>query len=288
MMILLRVLTLLCVLMPVWTPQLEGGFWEKIKGLIWNTDHRAPPAIDVLIVNNQPSVMLEVKGKYRLYDPNTDQYISKRYVGKRKPVEAMSSGLKWGEEFPGTYQLHIVPEDLSQTIVVDGMEYQGSLLIYDTGGTIGIVNRISIEEYLQCILPQQFDNSLPEETLAAIAIAARTNAFYHVQNTINKFWDVDALYVGYRGRQKEEEGGNVKRAIQMTRHMVLSETGAYEGIVTPFAAQWESLIGGQLPPRQRVFSLISLQEAKEMGKHDKHAAHILSKAFPGTHIEMIY
>lgn len=283
----LRVVLCMLALIPI-TGTVDAGFWDSLRGLIWNANYKAPPMIDVVIINDQPGVMLEVKGKYQIYDPNTKKYISKRLMGKKKYIQAVSSGLKWGELFPGIYQIHIVPDDLSITTVVDGVEYQGSLFIYDIGGTISIVNRVDIEDYLSSSMPQQFHDPFSEETLAAIAIVARTNAFYQSQKLKNKFWAVDATQVGYRGLQSIEPNSEIDHAIKATRYMVLSNTGTYEGVVTPFPAQWGSVTGGQFSKQQGTFPLITLIEAEDMGEHNNHAAQILSKAFPDTHIELIH
>lgn len=287
-MIFMRVLMLLFVLLPMSTPSLEAGFWEKLKEIIWSASVKSPPMIDVLIVNDQPNAVIEVKGKYRIFDPHAKQHISKRFLGKRKSIQSLSSGLKWGEEFPGIYQIHIVPEDLSQTTLVDGVEYQGSFYIYDIGGTVSIVNRVDIEAYLKSILPRQFSSPMSEEALAAIAIAERTNAFYYSQHPNNRFWAVDGKQIGYEGLQSTNSMSEIERAIQMTRYMVLSQTGVYEGVVTPFPARWESVTGRQSGAQQGRLSHISLYEAEQMGKNNKHAAQILFQAFPDTHIEMIY
>ncbi|MFQ5728917.1 MAG: SpoIID/LytB domain-containing protein [Waddliaceae bacterium] len=282
-----RIVMFILAFLP-FTVSVEAGIWDNMKSMIWNNNSKAPPMIDVLIINDQSGVILEVKGKYQIYDPNTKQYISKRYLGKRKYIQSLSSGLKWGEEFPGIFQIQIVPQDLSVTTVVDGIEYRGSLFIYDIGGAISIVNRTPIEDYLSSVLPRQFPNSFSEETLVAISIVARTDAYYRSQNPKNKFWAVDARLVGYKGLDTVDSSAEMDHAIKATRHMVLSKTGTYEKIVTPFAAQWGTAIGGQSYQQQGVFSQISLEEADTMGNDGKHAAQILSKAFPGSHIELIF
>jgi stage II sporulation protein D len=69
--------------------------------------------------------------------------------------------------------------------------------------------------------------------------------------------------------------------------MVLSKTGAYEGVVTPFSANWESK-GGRLGHQDGGSARISVKEAEDMARNGQHAAQILSRAFPGSHIEIIY
>lgn len=282
-----RILVLTLGLLPLVAP-IEAGLWDKVKALIWKPQY-STPTIDVLIVNDEPSALLELKGKYHIYDPNTKQHVSTRFVGKRKHIQAISSGLKWGEEFPGVYQLHIVPEHQGIVAVVDGVEYRGSLFIYDIGGAISIVNRTDIEDYLSSVLPDQFPETLSVETCAAVAIVARTNAYYQSLNQQNRYWTVEARQVGYKGLESVKPDSEIAHAIHATSNMVMSKTGTYEGTLTPFAAQWGAITGGGriMRDHQAVFSNISLNEAEELGKNGKHAAQILSKAFPNTHIELI-
>ncbi len=275
----LKLLMFFVALMPFL--HLEAGMWDNVRG--WFGSNVKPvPSIEVLIVNDKPGAMIEVKGKYALYNPHTNKLISKRSVGKYKLMQPFSSGIKWGEEFPGVFQIRIVPEDYAGTVFVDGIEYKGAINIYDIGGSLSVVNQVPIEDYLRSVLPSRYHEPLPDEALAAIAITARTDVFYLAQNPKNKFWAVDAQAEGYRGLQSAETASDIDQAILATRHMVLSRTGTYEGVVTPFPAQWGAKVG------MGVQAEISLEEAEELAKNGQHAAKILSKAFPRSHIELIY
>lgn len=272
----------------VFSSPLEAGLWDTLKSMIWRTHTKCEPMIDVLIVNDQANILLEVRGRYQLIDPHTKTLLSKRYLGKKKHLEAVSSGLKWGEEFPGVFQLQIVPEDPRATLVVNEIEYHGSLYIYDIGGSISIVNRVPIEDFLQATITGKFSESLPEETHAAIAIAARTDAFYQSQNPKNRYWAVDGHVIGYRGLASQVSDEAMEQAIVSTRHMVLSKTGSYERVITPFPATWTTNDQERRTHQNGGAARISIAEAEQMALHGNHAAQILSKAFPGSHIEIIY
>ena len=124
-----------------------------------------------------------------------------------------------------------------------------------------------------------------EEAMAAIAIVARTDAFYLSRNPNNAFWSVDGAHVGYHGLNSMHTTSPMDLAVTSTRHMILSQTGAYEGKVTPFSAQWGS---AQNHHGSGSTSRITIYEAEDIARTGGHAAQILSKAFPGTHIELIY
>ncbi|CCB86605.1 MULTISPECIES: SpoIID/LytB domain-containing protein [Parachlamydia] len=266
----------------------QAGIWETVTEILWKQSPPAPPAVNVLVIHDQPSIMLEVKGKYQLYDPHDESHISTRFLGKRKPIEAMSGGLRWGEEFPGIHQLKVVPDQLTTILSVDGTDYPGSLLVYDIGGTVSVVNQIPLEKYLEVILEPQFVEPLPEEALAAVAIIARTHAYYLTENPKNPYWTVEGSRVGYQGNVQIRSDSPMAKAIKATRGMILSRTGTYEKVLTPFAAQWGSGSGGKASGQQNsIFSRITLFEAEEMARKGDNAAQILAKAFPNATIELI-
>jgi stage II sporulation protein D len=121
--------------------------------------------------------------------------------------------------------------------------------------------------------------------LAAIVIAARTQAYFAVKHPKNPFWDLDGQSMGYKGEKPSEINPDIEQAIKSTRNMVLSVQGAVEGGTLPFSAQWGPTQGGK--DSSVVISRLSLYDAEEMGKKGNDAAEILSRAFPQAHIELI-
>ncbi|CCB91409.1 putative uncharacterized protein [Waddlia chondrophila 2032/99] len=278
----LRAWLLVIALLP-FAASVEAGFLSNMRNIFVKHQHPVP-AIDVLVVNDKPSAMIEVSGKYQLYNPHTKSLISKRYIGKKKLMQTDSSGLKWGEGFPGIFQLTIIPEDPSVGVSIDGVAYKGNVTVYDIGGSISIVNRVPIEEFLKSTLPRMYSEPMPEEAMAAIAIVARTNTYYFSCNPKSKFWSIDAAQVGYEGVESQNPSSPMDQAVSSTRHMILSQTGAYEGKITPFPAQWKEGHGAHSGSSSRIM----LYEAEDIARTGGHAAQILSKAFPGSHIELIY
>jgi stage II sporulation protein D len=276
----LRMLMVLLALFP-FTSSLEAGVFDWFG----KKTQPQPPKIKILIVHDKPEVILEVKGKYHLFDPNKNEHISTRFVGKRKLVQPISGGLKWGEEFPGLHQIMIAPSPTTTT-VVDGVEYQGGIYVYDIGGSISVVNELDIEDYLSSMLIPRYQEPLPEEVLSAIAIAARTNAYFQALNPKNQYWALDGTKIGYHGLVIPNQESEMAKSIDATHYMVMSRTGLYEGTVTPFLAQWDSV--PSLPSKdQPVQAKISLAEAERFASQGEHAAQILAKAFPGTTIQLM-
>jgi stage II sporulation protein D len=288
-----RKLFLLSLLILPFNTPVEGAnlFNQMTSFLNFRKEKPCPPMIRVRIAHNIEGVNLEVPGPYNLYDPFTGKDFHPRFKGKKRYLETMNDGLKWGESFPGTYQLQIVPHQGDTFIVIDQREYPGLMTIYEIKGAgISLVNKLYIEDYIRLILAKNNYHSLHPETLASLAIIARTNALYQSMNPRNKYWDVDSEKVEYDGIPQLNEEGDylneeaVNRAVQMTRYMVMSRTGVYEGQATPFLAH--------IGPTQSIakgveMARLSLDEAEQMAREGYHAAQILSRAFPGTTIMLM-
>lgn len=280
----MRWLLLLLVLSPLGS-SLHGGVWDDIVDKFCGQSAPQPPSIRVLVEHDVEKIKVDVTGKYSLYDPYTNSHISSRFVGKSRDVQAMGDGLKWGEAFPGLYQLKIVPDDAAVWTIVDGKEYTGSVYIYDIGGTLSVVNQLPVEDYVRYLLVNFPDRSLHPEVLAAVAIVARTNAYYQASNPKNTFWAVDGSKVDYQGKYPVPR--EIAKAVNATRYMIMSKTGIYEGMTTPFAGQFENMPLGAVA-KDAAISTISLAEANAMAEKGEHAAQILGKAFPNSSIMLMH
>lgn len=280
-----RILLFLIAILP-FSAHVEAGVWDNLVSYFNKPAPQKPPSIRILVVHDQNGVVLEVKGKYHLYDPHANEHISTRFIGKRKFIQALSDGLKWGEAFPGIHQLLIIPDDPSVTTVVDGIEYRGSIYVYDIGGAISIVNEVNIEDYLNTMLTPKYTQEQPAEFLAAVAIAARTNAYYQTQNPKTAFWAVDANQVGYKGFAVTNMKSDMAKAIQATRYMIMKD--GTDSAAKPFLAQWDTSPSGNKSKGALVVARISLAEAETMAQNGDHAAQILAKAFPDSSMQLMH
>lgn len=259
---LIRTLTTTLLAVAPFAATAQGGIWDSIKSAFVSSEKPKPPMIKVLIAHDIDAAMLEVKGKYNIIDPYKNTRLGTRFVGKAHLIQALAGGLKWGEEFPGTYQIEIIPDDNTVTTVIDGIEYHGNIYIYDIGGTISIVNEVDIEDYLSSILALQYEKPVAEEAMAAAAIAARTDAYYKATNAPNPYWHVDAKKVNYLGNGVAHRKNGVDEALAATRYMVINRVGAYDNF--------------------------SIAEADKAAKKGDSAAKILAKSYPNTTIELIH
>jgi stage II sporulation protein D len=280
---LLRIFLLFLALAPFNSP-LQAGMWDNITGYFRGQTRPAPPTIRVLIIHDVEGANLQIRGRYSLYDPYTNSHISSRFAGKSRYIQAVSDGLKWGEAFPGLYQLRIEPDESTTLVTINGHDYENLIYVYDIGGTISIVNQIPVEDYVRSVMANYQSQNLEAETLAALAIVARTNAYFQAVNPKNTYWAVDAQKVGFLGRVAPSSP--IEESVRQTRYMIMSRTGVYEGVATPFAAQFGNLSTGQ-SSKDVLLSKITLEEANAMAQKGEHAAQILAKAFPGSTIMLM-
>lgn len=186
-----------------------------------------PDRIKVLLAEDASGAFVEVKGKYEVVDPRTGSHLSGG-TAKCYPIEAQSGGLQWGEGYPDIYQVAILPLHDQTTILVDGIEYRGAILVYEVRGHLYIVNDLPIEEYTKCMLAVAApDHSLEEEAVAALAIVLRSNACHTALRNRSAHWHVRALEVGYCGDGAGLWSDRYQQMVDRTSGMVLvaSEMG---------------------------------------------------------------
>lgn len=283
----LRVLLLMLAIMPI-SFDLQAGVWTTIKETFTGPSKQPPTEIRVLLLHDVEKADLEVRGRYSLFDPFTNNYISTRFTGKRRQLQTLSDGLKWGEAFPGLYQIRIRPDEPQTVTSINQSEYSGNIFIYDVGGSISVVNQVPVEDYVLAILANYETqvSGLHPEVINALAIVARTNAYYQSYTPKTSYWAVDAQKVGYKGNPPlNEMARSIQDALHVTRYMIMSNTGVYEGVATPFPAEFGFITPGHTYEGV-VQSRISLEEANQMAQEGSHAAQILAKAFANTTISL--
>lgn len=228
----------------------------------------SPKNIRILLEQGVTEALLEVKGPYFLYNPHDGAKIASGLLGKRFMVHANESGLKWGEEFPGYYQMYIEPRSENSSIFINGIQYSGGVAIYAVGNRINIVNDLDVESYVKGLLSAQMTQPLEREVLAALAILARTNAYYAVSRYQNAFWQTSASDVGFQGNALVGPQSTLDKAVDSTKHLILVHPN--EGKSLPFATLWTEHSAGKTAAYQTMFR--SDAQAPHKGVDAPHAA----------------
>jgi len=206
-----------------------------------------PATIKVLISRKAPNILLEVKGRHCVFNPLDGTQISSGILSKRYSVSAHDYGLLWGEKFPGIHQIRVVPGDSQSTLLVNGIQYKGCIEIYSVEGKINVVNEVDVENFLKSTLTLQFPEPMEDEAMNALAIVARTNAYFMAARNRHTFWHIDAQDCGYQGSALVNNKLHVDRAIETTRHAILTFQN------TPFAATWTKDSAGRTTDFASIF-----------------------------------
>src|SRR5207247_341963 len=110
-----------------------------------------------------------------------------------------------------------------------------------------VINEVDIENYLKSTLTSQFPELDNSEVMESIAIVARTQAYFFVQKNPEATWHVEAAKAGYDGYGLVLQNVLIDKAIESTRHMVLT----FEN--SPFAASWTKDSAGKTASFANIF-----------------------------------
>ena len=195
---------------------------KSVMSLEAITSQALSPTIKVLVLQDVEGALVEVKGAYNIYDPHTGKKLESVFTSSAYYMHPTTDGIKWGTEFPGIYQLLLVPDSPKTTILVHGIEYRGAVYAYQMDGTIGFVNEVSLDEYANSVVSSMCQGQNVEpEAIAALAIACRTDALFKSRNGKTKYWDVKASQVCYHGAAAVSLDKPAADALQMTNKMVM-------------------------------------------------------------------
>lgn len=197
-----------------------------------------PATVKVLLHRQVSELTLEAKGRYDIYYPLDDTKVDSGINSKRNLVTAGEYGIKWGEEYKGYHQLRFVPLDSQSYFLVNGIQYRGCIEVWRNEGKINVINEVGVEPYLKSTLSSAFPQPLHSEVMNAIAIVARTKAYFTGERNKQSSWHVTASEVGYQGAGIAIKQ-HVDRAVDSTYHAILTYNEA------PFAATWTQNSAGK-------------------------------------------
>ncbi len=224
----------------------ESTSYERIA------EPMAPRNIQILLEKDAEGALLEVKGPYYIFNPHDGSRVSSGLLGKRFMIHELENGLRWGEEFPGIHQIYIKPRSAETAIFINGIQYSGAIAIYGVSGTINIVNDLDIESFTKSILTSQFLSPLEPEVMSALAILARTDAYYRAMRANeNSYWHISAQDVNYQGSALVVSNSSIDKAVDSTRNLILLH--AENGQDSPFATTWTEHSAGKTAPYSSIF-----------------------------------
>ncbi len=197
-----------------------------------------PATVKVLLHRQASEALLEAKGRYEIYYPLDGTKITSGINSNRHTISATEYGLKWGEEFKGLHQLRFVPVESTSSLLVNGIQYKGCIEVRSNDGKLNVINEVGVEQYLKSTLSSTFAEPIPQEAMNAIAIIARTNAYFIGSRNKQADWHVIASDIGYKGASFLPKK-HVDRAVETTDHLIMKYNDE------PFAATWTQNSAGK-------------------------------------------
>lgn len=218
---------------------------EPIKTKV--EEKEKPATIKILLEKDSEGLLLEAHGPYAVYNPENGKKMSSGRRGKRFYLYPHAEGIKWGENFLGTFQLQIVPTSSETTFLVNGIQYHGAIEIYHIENRLSIINEVNVESYIKATLAEQFLPPIPPSVLDALAIISRTNTYYTALTNRDAFWHVKAKEVGYHGAALTLQNLEIDRAVDRSRHLIMT----FEK--HPFPCSWTENSGGKTASYTAIF-----------------------------------
>ena len=168
--------------------------------------------------------MVEVRGPHNIYDPYTGRKLEAAFIGSSYYMYPTADGIKWGQEFPGVFQIVILPDEPSAGVFVNGIAYPGAVAFYQVDSRLAAVNWASLDDFTSSLVSSNFlpKESDQKETLAAYAIALRTKVYQQILSSDNPFWDVNADVCGYRGYAVVRFDIPFKEAMKATKKIIMT------------------------------------------------------------------
>jgi len=234
------------------------------------------PTVKVLLAKEREVLNVEVQGAHNIYDPLSGTKLESAFMGSSYYMYPTTDGVKWGQEFPGVYQLLIVPDEPSSTgVTVNGTTYGGVVAFYQVKDRLAAVNWISLEEFTSSLLSSLF---LPREgdqreALASYAVIIRSKTYENMLVPGNKFWDLQGEVCGYKGRSTIRLDEAFVQAMQGSKLVVMSPKEESDGLTKEMLADML-----QTMPFEKVVAL---------AQDGQTARHILKRFYPNTEFQLI-
>lgn len=254
----------------------EDTFKVGVAPKVLNNVRNLPqqPMVRVLVLAQKPSLQVEVKGSHNVYDPYNGKKLDAAFLTSSYTMTPTSDGLMWGQEFPGVFQLLIVPDTKEGIVLVDGIQYAGAVAFYQVENRLAVVNWVSLEDFTSALLsttmiPKEREH---KEALAAFAIALRSLAYEQLSHSTHQFWDVRGDECGYRGRAIVRLDLPFQEAMRSTKNIILEPKGN------------ESL---SLQSVSQLLQTMPYSEAVDLAEGGKDASSILEKYMPGRPLRSV-
>jgi len=130
---------------------------------------------------------------------------------------------------------------------VNGKQYRGAIHVYHVEEKVNIINEVDVESFVKATLSEKITTPLSNNVLDALAVIARTDAYYTALLNHDAFWHTTSKEAGYNGMGLTLQNLSIDRAVDNTRHLVM----IYEE--QPFPGAWTEHCGGKTASYASIF-----------------------------------
>jgi len=188
------------------------------------------PAVRVLVLENQRSASLTVKGPYRVRLLPSLQVIQQGPSLSPTPVAPTAAGIRFGSREWAARGVRVEQQG-QRDLFVNDSRFRGSmdLLVSQPGRQLYAINRLEIEGYLYGVLHHEVSAWWPMEALKAQAVAARTYALYQARASARAEYDLKSSTSSQVYGGSTTERFRTTSAVDATAGQVLT----YQGKIFP-------------------------------------------------------
>lgn len=193
--------------------------------------------IRILVQRDKSDVKVSAPASFEVFDDQEHSVLSGLKLAG-VTVKPIPEGLQWWDKKVMTRFL--VVRSLGHGIRVGNSGvYRDAVLIYkNSKGTLDVINRLELDDYLKGVIPFEGNPSWAVESLKAQAIASRTFALTRMIARHGEEYDVSSGIMSQVYAGKQIESGRTDQAVDATHGEVL----LYKGKLFP--AYYHSTCGG--------------------------------------------
>ncbi|MFH1836673.1 MAG: SpoIID/LytB domain-containing protein [Candidatus Omnitrophota bacterium] len=197
-----------------------------------------PFMLRVRLVQEKDKLELSAGSICTIKEAGTEKVLLKKInIGKNARITPYGGEIKLNEEKFRVAGIEIIPRK-KDSLSLEGIDYRGSIKIFNNGGKLDAINIVELEDYLKGVLPREMNRFWPFSAMKAQAIASRSFAVNKALKREDQEYDLraDAFSQVYGG--KSSERWRTSRVVTATKGKVL----VYDEKIVP--AYFHSCCGG--------------------------------------------
>jgi stage II sporulation protein D len=174
--------------------------------------------VRVLLVEGNSSCTIGAKGRITVRNLSSRRGLFSGTLGNPLTCKYSSKGIIAGDRLYKTDGLLFETRSDGE-LLVNGRAYRGAVSVHRTEGSLAVVNYVDIENYVKGVMTNEMVASWDEEALKAQAVVARTFAVYHILRYPDRYYNIEATKIQYKG--KDTEDSRTDKAVRNTRGEVV-------------------------------------------------------------------